>query len=281
LHPEIEDPPMMTMLSDLDLARRLEEAESFAGEAFAACLSRHRPEIGAAVEPIAGGRAVFAGPGSPLSEAKAMGLHGPVTDADLDRLEAFYFSRREPCRVFVCPLADPSLGEGLGRRGYRLAGFENYLAMPLVPDDAEPPAIPGIDVRPAGRAEAGLYASVVSPNFAGPEGPTDEHHDLIAAILEMEHASAFLAEVDGQPAGGGAVLVHRGVALLAGAATLPPYRNRGVHAALHHARLALARRSGCDLAAQGAHPGSTSQRNAERRGFRVAYTRAILVRDPE
>ena len=96
----------------------------------------------------------------------------------------------------------------------------------------------------------------------------------------MEHSSAFLACVDGQPAGGGAVLIHRGVALLAGAATLPAYRNRGVHAALHHARLALARRSGCDLAAQGAEPGSTSQRNAERRGLRVAYTRAILVRDP-
>ena len=51
-------------------------------------------------------------------------------------------------------------------------------------------------------------------------------------------------------------------------------------AALHHARLALARRSGCDLAAQGAQPGSTSQRNAERRGFRVIYTRAFLVREP-
>ena len=32
--------------------------------------------------------------------------------------------------------------------------------------------------------------------------------------------------------------------------------------------------------AQAAQPGSTSQRNAERRGLRVAYTRAVLVRDP-
>jgi GNAT superfamily N-acetyltransferase len=96
----------------------------------------------------------------------------------------------------------------------------------------------------------------------------------------MEHAAPFLARIDGQPVGGGAVFIHQGLALLAGAATLPLYRNRGVHAALHHARLALARRSGCDLAAQGAQPGSTSQRNAERRGLRVAYTRALLVREP-
>ena len=30
---------------------------------------------------------------------------------------------------------------------------------------------------------------------------------------------------------------------------------------------------GCDLATMGAEPGSASQRNAERSGFRIAYTR--------
>ena len=103
---------------------------------------------------------------------------------------------------------------------------------------------------------------------------------MTATMVEVEEVSSFLALIDGVPAGGGAVLIRRGVALLAGAATLPEYRNRGVHAALHLARLAFARRSGCEFAAQGAEPGGTSQRNAERRGFRVAYTRAILVREP-
>jgi hypothetical protein len=209
-----------------------------------------------------------------------MGLRGPVTEADLDRLETFYFSRREPCRVFVCPLADPSLVEGLGRRGYRLGGFEDFLAMPLDPGATEPPPAPGIEIRPADPDQADLYASVVAPNFPGPEGLTEQISDLVASMFGMQHASAFLAYVDTKAAGGGAILIHHGVALLAGAATLPAYRNRGVHAALHHARLALARRSGCDLAAQAAAPGSTSHRNAERRGLRVAYTRAILVRGP-
>jgi GNAT superfamily N-acetyltransferase len=271
---------MTTILCDLDLARRLEETESFASEVFALRFSRRRPEVGVAVERLAGGRAVFAGPGSPLTEAKGIGLYGPVTEADLERLEGFYFGRREPCKVFVCPLADPSLVEGLGRRGYRLCGFENFLAMALDPNVAELPPAPGIDIRPADPDAADLYASVVGPNFAGPEGLSDELSGMIASMFGMECSTGFLAYVDGQPVGGGAVLIHGGVALLAGAATLPEYRNRGVHAALHHARLALARRDGCDLAAQSAFPGSTSQRNAERRGLRVAYTRAILVRDP-
>jgi GNAT superfamily N-acetyltransferase len=271
---------MTTLHADLPLARRLEEAESFVGAAFAARLATRRSDVGVAIEPLAGGRLIYAGPGSPLSEAKGLGLHGPVADADLDRLEAFYLERREPCRVFVCPMADRSLIDGLARRGFRLTGFESFLAMPISPDDPPPPPPPeGVEVRPATVADTDLYASVVAPNFAGPDGLTADLLDLIASMFGMEDAFAFLAHVDGQPAGGGAVLIHEGVALIAGAATLPEYRRRGVHAALHHARLALARAAGCDLAAQGAEPGSTSQRNAERRGLQVAYTRAVLTRD--
>jgi GNAT superfamily N-acetyltransferase len=268
------------ILNDIELARRLEEAETIAAEAFLRQLARRWPEAEVVVEVVAGGRVIFAGAGSPLTEAKAIGLHGPVTEADLDRLEAAFFSRGEPARVVVCPLADPSFVEGLGRRGYRLVGFENFLFLPLGRDDPERPATPGIEVRPIEPGEVELYARVVASNFVGPGESPDDALEMTATMLGTEHASAFLAYIDGEPVGGGAVLIQRGLALLAGAATLPPYRNLGVQAALHHARLNQSRRSGCDLAAQGAEPGSTSQRNAERRGFRVAYTRAILGREP-
>jgi hypothetical protein len=271
---------LTTILTDLELARRLEDAESFAAEAFAREVIRRRPGADAVVEDVVGGRAVYAGPGSPLTEAKAVGLHGPITDVDLDRMEAVFFERREACRVVVCPLADPSFVEGLGRRGYRLSHFENILALPLRQDDPEPPPTPGIEVRPIGTDELDLFAQVVAPNFVGPADSIADALEMIATMRGMEHATSFLAWIDGEAVGGGSVFIHRGLALLAGAATLPPYRNRGVHAALHHVRLVVARRRGCDLAAQGAAPGSTSQRNAERRGFRVAYTRALLVRDP-
>ncbi len=271
---------MTIILTERELARRLEEAESTAAEAFARQVARRRPGADVVIEDVVGGRAVYAGPGSPLTEVKAVGLHGPVTDADLDRMEAVFFDRQEPCRVVVCPLADPSFVEGLGRRGYRLSHFESILVLPLRADDPEPSPPPGIEVGPIGTEEIELYARVVAPNFAVPGESGAEALEMIATMLMMEHATSFLARIDGEAVGGGSLLIHRGLALLAGAATLPAYRNRGVHAALHQARLAEARRRGCDLAAQGAAPGSTSQRNAERRGLRVAYTRALLVRDP-
>jgi GNAT superfamily N-acetyltransferase len=267
------------VLTDIKMARRIEEAESFAGQEFVRELVGRRPGADVSVADVAGGRAIFAGVGSPLSEAKAIGLNGPVTDSDFDRLEAVFFDRREPARVVVCPLADQSFIDGLGRRGYRLAGFENMLAMTLRPDDPEPVAVSGAEVRSVELNEHDLYIKVVAPNFCGPGESEDALLDMMATMFDVAHARHFLATIDSEPVGGGAVLINQGVALLAGAATLPPYRNRGVHAALHHARLAHARRSGCDLAVQGASPGSTSQRNAERRGFRVAYTRAVLIRE--
>ncbi len=271
---------MNTISAEIELARRLEDIEAFVAESYVREVARRRPGADVAVEEVAGGRAVYAGAGSPLTETKAIGLHGPVTEADLDRMESVFLGRQEPSRVIVCPLAHPSLVEGLGRRGYRLFKFENILAMVLGRDGHNPSLIPGIEVRQVGLDEADLYAKVVAPNFVGPGESTDALAEMIATIFGIEHASHFLAFIDGEPVGGGAVIIHRGLALFAGAATMAPFRNRGVHAALHHARLALAFDSGCDLAAQGADPGSTSQRNAERRNLRVAYTRAMLVRDP-
>jgi hypothetical protein len=63
------------------------------------------------------------------------------------------------------------------------------------------------------------------------------------------------------------------VALLAGACTIPEARQQGAQLALLDYRLRYAADHGCDLAMMGAQPGSASQRNAERHGFRIAYTR--------
>ena len=63
------------------------------------------------------------------------------------------------------------------------------------------------------------------------------------------------------------------VALLAGASTVPECRRQGAQLALLDARLRYAAGQGCTIAMMCALPGSGSQRNAEREGFRVAYTR--------
>jgi len=86
-------------------------------------------------------------------------------------------------------------------------------------------------------------------------------------------AHLFQAEDDGRAIAAGALSISGGVALLAGASTIPSARRLGAQSALLAARLAFAAQRGCDVAMVVTLPGSGSQRNAERNGFRVAYTR--------
>jgi GNAT superfamily N-acetyltransferase len=100
--------------------------------------------------------------------------------------------------------------------------------------------------------------------------------DLTAAAGVMR----YVALRDGLLAGAASVRMAQGVAQLTGAATAPAHRRRGVHTALLSARLADAAAAGCDIAVITTQPASKSQHNAQRRGFDLLYTRAILVKSP-
>jgi hypothetical protein len=97
--------------------------------------------------------------------------------------------------------------------------------------------------------------------------------DLLSITAKRNGGLAFLAEIEGRPIATGAMVIHDGVALLAGASTIPEGRRQGAQLALLENRLRYAAEQGCDIAMMCALPGSSSQRNAERQGFRIAYTR--------
>ncbi|PRC46270.1 GNAT family N-acetyltransferase, partial [Mycobacterium sp. ITM-2017-0098] len=54
---------------------------------------------------------------------------------------------------------------------------------------------------------------------------------------------------------------------------------RGVQTALLGTRLADAAAAGCDIAVVTTAPGSTSQKNVQRRGCHLLFTRAVLVKE--
>jgi GNAT superfamily N-acetyltransferase len=86
--------------------------------------------------------------------------------------------------------------------------------------------------------------------------------------------TGFIVEKDGKVIATAGLVMHDRVALLAGASTIPEARGQGAQRVVLGARLRHAAEAGCDLAMMVAEPGSSSQRNAERNGFRIAYTRA-------
>jgi GNAT superfamily N-acetyltransferase len=70
---------------------------------------------------------------------------------------------------------------------------------------------------------------------------------------------------------------HRIVALF-GAGTVPEFRRRGIQTALLGVRLKLAAEAGCELAVIVTQGATVSQRNSERVGFRVAYSKVTVIK---
>jgi GNAT superfamily N-acetyltransferase len=150
---------------------------------------------------------------------------------------------------------------------------------PLKRSEKFPEFAAGVGVRLAMPQEQGLWARTVAQGFAEHVKVTEELLNIIEAFSSRPAAKCFFGVVNGKIAGGGVLAIHKRLAVLGGASTLPAFRRRGVQTALQHARLKFAAQEGCDLAMTITQLGSVSQRNAERRGFRVVYTRVKFLRE--
>ena len=261
---------MNHVFADIALARRLEQTEGRGNAAFVDAQARLDPASGA-IWKIAGGTSVmFAGVGSPITQTFGLGMHQSLNEDDLDAIERFFKSRGAAVNHEVCPLAGVEVFATLARRGYKPVELSSVLYRPI---DATTrvPANPGLTVRRVEQSDAALYAKVSSQGWS--EQPELMQYIEGFARLSVACATCFVAEKDGTPLATAALFMHEGTALLAGASTIPSGRRQGAQNALLDTRLQTAASHGCSLAMMVATPGSASQRNAERQGFRIAYTR--------
>jgi GNAT superfamily N-acetyltransferase len=274
------------LFCDTALAERIEgtEAEFIAKASEAA---GRRSGAAGFVIPIAGGVASFAEVGSPFNKVAGLGFDGVPSAAALEEIERAFTARGAPAQIELAHLADPEIGALLTARGYRLTSFENVLGMVLA-DAPQQVMPPGVEVRPSGDDEFQAWVEVVADGFAYPDTQGVPSHEEfpreVIVTAERDAAAAgvlrYLALRDGAIAGGASLRMTEGIAQLAGAATAPAHRRRGVQTALLLARLTDAAAAGCDIAVVTTQPGSRSQQNVQRRGFDLLYTRAVLVKEP-
>jgi GNAT superfamily N-acetyltransferase len=215
-----------------------------------------------------------------MTQAFGIAMREPVTSGDIDRLEEFYRSRGSAVNIEVCPYSDGSLLDAIGSRGYRAFEFSNVHVRQLSSDDCDNRSgRADITARSIDPGEEGIWCRTLVRGFlTGPE-IRKEWLDLFAAYCAVEGVTCFLAELDREPIGGGLVLIRDGVAALAATSTLPNRRNLGAQTALLKARLAFAVERNCKLAMVTTMPGTTSERNVQRHGFRVVYTRCKFIRE--
>ena len=258
---------------DLGLARRLERAEAAANARFVEARARVDPARGAAWLDVHGTWAMFDGVGSPLTQTFGLGMAGTPDGETLDLIEAFFHERGASVDHEVSPLA---LGEPLpllSGRGYAPIELTSVMFRPTAALPGEDATTVRLTARPVGAGESAAWIEATADGWSEIPAIVPFLRELGEVYAQTTGAQCFAAEIDGLLAATGVLAVHDGVALLAGASTRPAYRRRGAQLALLGARLHAARTAGCDLAMMCASPGSASHRNAERHGFRVAYTR--------
>ncbi|MEZ5308797.1 MAG: GNAT family N-acetyltransferase [Pyrinomonadaceae bacterium] len=262
----------MIIHSDKNLSQKIEATEGGVSAEFCRSRARLEPGCGSTAERIGGAFAMFDGPDSPLTQTFGLGMFEDADEQALESIENFFISRGADVFHEVSPLADPNLLAMLVGRGYQPIELSTVLIKPLAGYSAI--ANQTVQTRVVQTEEAELWAKTSARAWSNemPElGDFMLNYGTISA--HGEGAFPFLAEIDEEPVATGMLYIVGDMAFLAGASTVPEARKRGAQTALLNDRLAFAIEQGCAFAMMGAAPGSQSQRNAEKNGFRVAYTR--------
>jgi len=263
------------IFSDKNLAQKLERTEGRANAAFVEARAEISPASGAEWIEVAGTYALFDGIESPCTQTFGLGVFDEITGAELDRIEAFFKNHNTDVFHEVSPMADLSLVTLLNERGYqpmelssvmfRTVDSKNKLDLELNPE---------IKTRIIEKGEEEIWARTSANGWATEgEGLADFMFNFGRISASCDGGFPFLAELDGKPISAGMLFIYDDIALFGGASTIPEGRRKGGQLALLDARLKFAVEKGCKIAMMCALPGSQSQRNAEKNGFRIAYTR--------
>lgn len=256
--------------SDRELSKRIERTEGLANADFVESRARLTAGSPATWIQVAGAYALFDGKDSPCTQTFGLGMSDEVTAEDMDTIEAFFKEREAPIYHEVSPHADPKLLKLLLKRNYHPFEYTSVMFRQMGQQQHNS----NISVRLIEDNETELWAETSA------RGWTAEMPELFDYMVSFAKISAhctnnypFIAEINNKPIATAALFIFERAAVFAGDSTVLEGRNQGAQKALVEARLKFASDKGCDIAIMCASPGSQSQKNAEKNGFRIAYTR--------
>ncbi|HCI78622.1 MAG TPA: hypothetical protein DHW02_02910 [Ktedonobacter sp.] len=201
---------------------------------------------------------------------------GNLTRDDLPYLDAildWYAHNDVSCSFDIVPSnASPELLWHLAMKGLYQSSFYNmFYGLPYVAQEF----LSDIVIRPVLPEEKNLFAEVYFESFEVPKTKTYAYvRQSICTLVEIPTNHCLFAFIHNSLAAIAVISISRGIGYLALSATRPSFRGRGCQNALLQARIHLASRAGCDLVTCQAGVGTVSQRNVEKVGLRLAYTKA-------
>lgn len=202
------------LMLNVDLARRLEGDVCIGNRMVAHVWPLANPGRQLDVLPLAGNvQALYGGPDFPLNDVVGLGVWETVSPDVLDSVEKFYHERECLVKVSVCPLADCSLIQLLGERGYRVTGFSYRWVLdlaawqsPLINADSRVDEVSSGCKDEWCRTVAALFATSTKPAYRG--------LGLQTALLDWrlrrgQEAGMSIATVETAPDNGSARNVQR------------------------------------------------------------------------
>ena len=209
----------------------------------------------------------------------------PIGEDDLKELESIYAAIGVKPQIHMSPFAQAYDRNALLTQGY----IENkvlstyWYDIRKWPTETASDAPQDVVVRPAEPHEAEQFIAASVAGFQD-KGRDADLLRLLAELAIRRMNMLYFALVDGEIAGTAAMAVmdtpEGGAAHFYLDSTMPQYRGRGVHRALIRARLRAAHQLGICLVTDITTVGDGSARNAERAGFRLAYTTPVLTALP-
>jgi GNAT superfamily N-acetyltransferase len=261
------------------LVRRLETAQALQGRSFLLETQRKSPTGPARALRGRWGFAHYFAEGHFLNQALALGLAGPVSARQLDRIEALLGRGGHPVVLELAPAADPGLTALVADRGYRIQAFQQVLARALGETSGmRAVRASRVQVHCAKTDEMEVWRRVVHAGFQNLDALPVGEEAPVAFDPEAQGNRFLLATVDGEPAGAAVLGCFQNVGVCSATSVLPRFRGLGAQRALIEARLALARDAGCAWACAAVLPGAASQANLERCGFAVVYPKLEMAR---
>ncbi len=209
--------------------------------------------------------------------------------SSLDTILEWYDSYGIHCRFDIAPYtASPALLWQLAKKGWYQSRFYNvFYGIPQEDPHFRSP----IQVRRVAPTERDVFASVYCESFEVPE--TDAYayvRDTVRGLVTIPTNHCFFALVDDTVAAIGVLSLYGQIGYFALAATRPRFQRHGCQRALLQARLRVAMQQNCTLTVSQTAVTSASQRNVERVGLRLAYTKVFwtfheeknaLVQEPD
>ena len=259
---------------DLQLVRRLEATAAAASLDLVNAIKLLDPATAAEGREFGGGALIAMGPGRYVN--RAIGVSTTEMSAhDLDTIERFFAERDLPSLIELSSWAPKSTLNELAQRNYTPTWFRSVFA--LEPGSRVSSERAAVRIVRVADHNAAQWLQVFAMGFEAEHGDARVANDEIGEGGRIApNAHTFLAYWDDEAVGCGSMQVVDGVAWLGGAATVPSFRQRGIHAALVAHRVQLAAELGCELAAMTALSSGPSARNIVRLGFQHTHTQVVV-----